>query len=813
MLDTPTAAVIVACLGGGAVAALTFGLSSGQRPPSLVRLLVLLASAELAIMLLLDGLPTFHTWPVARAVLDAALVSLAAFPMLVRLRQESRMASTERRRSQNLLASLEESEARFREMSDSTPTMIWMVGPGDLGSVYFNKAALEFRGRTLEQERGTGWMEGVHPTDVPQIGELWLSAFAARQPVAIEFRLRRHDGEYRWVLDTGIPRFASDGGFLGYIGSCIDVTERRQALARAEAASDQLTTLIENMPDAVFFKDGDGRWLVTNPPARALFQLEAVVWREKTDAELALLQPDLAEAYAACTRSDAAAWASGRRFDDTEQVVDTEGQEHVFETTKMPLFDEAGGRRGLVIIGRDITARLRAEDRIHQLANFDRVTGLPNRALLDERLGEAIAEARLTENALLALVVDLDGFQGVNDSFGHAVGDRLTAAVGERLSPHARGGDTLARLGDAAFVLLVKGLRARRSEAGQLADSLGRTIRACISEQPFSFEGGEVALTATVGMALFPWDGQSGSDLLRSAETALNHATREGRDQQRFFTHEMNAELRRRLDLESRMRRALEQNELILHFQPQVATDSGAIVGVEALLRWFPVGLPAVPPSEFIPLAEDMGLIANVGAYVLSTAARQMAVWLDAGLRLSRIAVNVSPHQFSDAAFADSVRDVLLETGLSPESLELEVTERVLLGRTGAVLANAERLKSMGVGLSIDDLGTGFSSLQYLRDLPVNSVKIDQSFVRGIGQRRTDEAIVSAILVMSAALGLRVVAEGVETEEQVEYLRSRGCAELQGFLFHRPMTAAEVTALLSNVRPSSPRKSKVVVPK
>ena len=806
MLDSPAAAVIVALLGGGAVAALTFGLSGGRRTPSLARLLVLLASAELAIVLLLGGLPAFRSWPAMRPVFDAALLTLAASPLLFRLRHESR-------RAQNLLASLEDSEARFREMSDSAPMMIWMVGPGDLGSVYFNKASLAFRGRTLEQERGVGWMEGVHPADLPQIVESWESAFAARQPVATEFRLRRHDGEYRWVLDSGIPRFATNGDFLGYIGSCIDVTERRRALAHAEEVSSQLTTLIENMPDAVFFKDGEGRWLVTNPPARALFRLETVDWREKTDAELALLQPDLADAYKACIRSDKAAWTSGRRFDDAEEVVDSEGRKHVFETTKVPLFDEGGGRRGLVIIGRDITARIQAEDRIQQLSNFDRVTGLPNRTLLDERLAEAITESGQAERSLMALIVDLDGFQGVTDSFGHPAGDRLMCAVGERLGPHARGGDTLARYSDDAFVLVIKGLRVNRSEAGQLAESVGRTIRASISKQPFAFEGGEVALTASVGIALFPWDGQSGADLLRSADTALNHARSAGRDQQRFFTHEMNAALRKRRDLEGRMRRALEHDELLLHFQPQVAAESGSIVGVEALLRWFPVGLAPVPPSEFIPLAEDAGLIGDLGAYALSAAARQMAAWLDAGLRLSRIAVNVSPHQLSDDAFADSVREALIQTGLSPESLELEVTERVLLGRTGAVLANAERLKAMGVGLSIDDLGTGFSSLQYLRDLPVSSVKIDQSFVKGIGQSRTDEAIVSAILAMSAALGLRVVAEGIETEEQVQYLRSRGCAELQGFLFHPPMPAAEVTALLSNVRQSGHRESKALFAK
>lgn len=574
--------------------------------------------------------------------------------------------------------------------------------------------------------------------------------------------------------------------------------EEIAGLAGLEDSSEKFTTLIEALPDAIFLKDGQGRWLIVNSPARALFRLEGVDWQGKTDAQLAVIQPELAPAYEACIRSDAAAWERACRHDDLERVVDEKGHERIFETTKVPLFDRSGGRRGLVIIGRDVTDKKWAEERIHQLANFDQVTGLPNRTLLDERLVDAISDARRQDVSAALLVLDLDNFRRVNDSLGPATGDRLLAAVAERLLPRARGGDTVARLGGDDFAVLLTGIKGRRTEAGHLASFVAEEIRRSMS-RPFEADGTEVSLTASVGAAIFPGDGEMGADLLRNADIALNQAKREGQDRQRFFAPELHVALNRRLDLERHLRRAVERGEFAIFYQPQVEADTHAIVGAEALIRWFPAGMDDVRPDEFIPLAEEAGLIREIGAFTLRTVTKQMERWTLDGLCVPRIGVNVSPIQFNDTSFPDAVQNALAEAGLAPDALELEVTERVVMGSTRAVLQTASRLRALGVSLSIDDFGTGFSSLAYLRNFAIDSVKIDRSFVSGIGRNVTDEAIISAILAMAGSLGLRVIAEGVERDDQASYLRQRGCREFQGFLFHRPLASEAFSALLPGV--------------
>ncbi len=434
--------------------------------------------------------------------------------------------------------------------------------------------------------------------------------------------------------------------------------------------------------------------------------------------------------------------------------------------------------------------RKRSEERLAYMAQYDHLTGLTNRALFQDRLEQALARAKRSGALVALMFLDLDRFKAVNDTLGHGTGDLLLKKVAERLEGSVRETDTVARIGGDEFGIILEGL----TEAQDAALVARKIIDKLV--QPFVLDGHEVFVTTSIGIAVYP--SSNGDSLLTDADSAMYCAKEQGRNTYRFHTPEMNAQVRERLNMESKLRRALDQEEFLLYYQPQVDLTTGMIVGTEALLRWQHPELGLVSPGKFIPVLEDIGMIVRVGEWVLQTACRQSKAWQRDGFPPLRMAVNISARQFSRRDLIDTVAGVLTETGLDPNYLELEITESLLMEDIKANSRLLDELKTSveGLRVSIDDFGTGYSSFSYLKTFPIDLLKIDQSFIRDITTNSDDAAITTTIIVLAHNLRLKVIAEGVETEEQMTYLREKGCDEAQGFYFSRPLPADEFTKLL-----------------
>jgi diguanylate cyclase (GGDEF)-like protein len=457
--------------------------------------------------------------------------------------------------------------------------------------------------------------------------------------------------------------------------------------------------------------------------------------------------------------------------------------------------------RYLVRGGQTLVTLQRLIDQVRTLAYYDTLTGLPNRLLYREYLAKAIARARRTSELVAVFFLDLDNFKRINDTLGHDAGDELIRTASLRLMGCLREGDALARVGedeklhDVAriggdeFNVLVTQLTSH-GDAARVAE---RVLRAF--DPPFRLGEHEVFVSTSVGIAVFPFDGEDADALLKNADTAMYRAKDEGRDNYQFYTRAMSTNVLRRLKLESRLRRALEREEFFVLYQPILEAKTSTVVGAEALLRWQHPELGTTSPVEFIPIAEECGVIVPLGEWVLETACRQGRIWQDQGFNIW-IAVNLSARQLRDALLVSRVRRVLAKTGMDPSNLKLELTESMLMRREKEVTVLLKELKSLGIGLSIDDFGTGYSSLTYLKQFPLDNLKIDRSFIRGIPADRDDLAITGATIALAHSLGLKVVAEGVETEAHLESLREHGCDEIQGYLFSPPVTADVVEEYL-----------------
>jgi diguanylate cyclase (GGDEF)-like protein/PAS domain S-box-containing protein len=438
----------------------------------------------------------------------------------------------------------------------------------------------------------------------------------------------------------------------------------------------------------------------------------------------------------------------------------------------------------------DITEIKRYQEELEHQANHDALTGLANRNLLTDRLQQSLALAHRFERPFSLAVIDLDNFKLVNDSLGHDFGDRLLKIAAERLVACVREGDTVARLGGDEFVLLVT--------EQELDDSVYRVIQRVMAaiSQPFVIDQREFKVTCSVGIASFPRDGEDADMLLRNADTAMYRAKDLGRNTFQLYSSEMNANLGERLTLETDLWNALERNEFVLHYQPKVALKTGRIIGMEALLRWRHPVSGMMPPGKFIPVAEESSLIVEIGKWVIREACAQNKAWQDDGMRYVPVAVNISARQLQEKDLVETVRTTLRTTGLRAEHLEIELTESAVMLNAEETINTMALLRGMDVRISLDDFGTGYSSLSYLKRFPVTGLKIDQSFVRDLASDPDDAAIVRAIIVVAQELMLDVTAEGVETIEQLEFLKAHGCGEAQGYYFARPVPAADMRALL-----------------
>ncbi|HKK01296.1 MAG TPA: EAL domain-containing protein, partial [Desulfuromonadales bacterium] len=544
--------------------------------------------------------------------------------------------------------------------------------------------------------------------------------------------------------------------------------------------------LLDALPNPVFYKDLHGRYLGCNKAFEQLVGLD----RNRLIGRTVLETHDQREA-SQHHREDLALMQEKTARDYTYSLGEADSSIRHFVVRKAPFFSSEGSLGGLIGTVIDITAHKQAEQEIRQLAYFDTLTGLPNRTLLKDRFAQALVFARRDQRPVGVMMIDVDRFKGVNDSHGHAMGDQLLKALADRLRGMVRTSDTVARPGGDEFILLLPAV-AHEQDIALVAQKIKETLH-----PPFNIDGQETFLTVSIGIAVFPLDGQDTDTLLRNADTAMYVAKEQGKNRYQFFSSEMNDKAVARVTLETDLRQGIERGEFSLDYQPQIDLATGVITGVEALLRWHHPQKGIISPVNFIPAAEETGLILPLGEWVLRTACRQARRWHLAGFPLLRMAVNLSALQFTQPDLLEMISGILEETGLPPQSLELEITESMLMENAREARTTLSGLKELGVSLAIDDFGTGYSSLSYLKHFPIDRLKIDQSFVRDIDTHCDDTAIVDSIIALGHSLHLSIIAEGVENEQQLQLLRQGRCHEMQGYFFSRPLSAESCERLLS----------------
>ena len=568
-------------------------------------------------------------------------------------------------------------------------------------------------------------------------------------------------------------------------------SERRKQEVEAALRAQQrsMATLMDSLPGMVYRCRSDAQWTMDFVSDGCL-DLTGYRADELTRGDpfsfAALIHPDDRARVSADTLT---ALRTRTRFTLEYRILTRDSGEKWVWDNGVGVYDSDGRVEYFEGFIADITAVKRYREQLEYQAHHDPLTGLANRGLLRERLHQAIAQAERQQRALALMFIDLDDFKLINDSMGHSVGDELLKLAAQRLHACVRDEDTVARLGGDEFVLLLVDQEGERSVSHAV-----ERLREAMS-QPYRVLGKEFVLTCSVGVALFPADGRDVETLLKHADAAMYRAKALGRNAHHFFTEEINTQIGERLAVERDLRRALRNGEFVLHYQPKVALRSGRMIGAEALVRWNHPEKGMIPPARFIPIAEDTGLIVALGDWVLREAARQAKAWRDAGLEFDCLSVNLSARQFKQRDLAQHVDAALRASGLPPHCLDLELTESVMMENVEANLQCLQALKALGIQLSLDDFGTGYSSLSYLRRFPVDRLKIDKSFVRDIVRDAGDAAITQAVIRLGQILGLAVTAEGVESEEQLEFLSRHGCDEAQGYYFSPPLPAEAFEAL------------------
>jgi diguanylate cyclase (GGDEF)-like protein/PAS domain S-box-containing protein len=622
----------------------------------------------------------------------------------------------------------------------------------------------------------------LHPQDRERTLQAVHRSLDHGTPFNEDYRLHCFDGQWRWFHGRGTCHRSRDGQAERFSGLLTDLTERRRTEERQRLAA----AVIDNTQEGVMITDLDRRIISIN---RAFTEMLGY-----SEADVLGRTPRLLQSGRHEPSFYQAMWqqieASGRWQGELWNRCKN-GSIFPEWLSISAVRDDADSITHYVGIFSDISAIKASEAELEFLAHHDSLTRLPNRLLFQNRLQQALQEAQLAQRRAAVLMLDLDRFKDVNDSYGHLAGDELLELVAQRLTQRLPQADTLARLGGDEFALLLPAL-----DDPEAPTRLARQLIHALSEPWHLSNGAEVVVGASVGICLYPDHGSTAQALLQGADAALYHAKADGRGLYRYYSDELTTAALGRLSMEAGLRRALIEGHLQLYYQPQYDIASGRLIGAEALLRWFDPEHGLIPPDRFIPVAEATGLIGEIGAWVLRQACTQGKRWLDAGLPTLTLAVNVSPQQFRHGDLAEQVTQILLDTGYPPQQLELELTESALMERETEVYGTLQGLRGLGVGLAIDDFGTGYSSLAYLKRFPLDVLKIDRGFIHDIPRDRDDMEIASAVIAMGHSLGLKVLAEGVETEAQLAFLRLKGCDRFQGFLKHKPLPADQMEAVL-----------------
>ena len=676
---------------------------------------------------------------------------------------------------------LGDSEEKYRMLLDGVQDYaIFMLDP--LGQVVsWNAGAERIKGYTAEQIVGHNFSCFFSPQDIRRGRPEEVLRMTAASGRHEENGMRvRKDGSQFLARVTFTALRDADGSLRGFSEISRDLSESEESEAKYRG-------LLEAAPDAMVVVNPSGKIVLLNVQAEKRFGYsrdELIGQRVKNIIPKGFAERLIADALRSA--EDAMEQQIGTGIELTGRRKD--GSEFPIEIMLSPL----EGAEGILVTAaiRDITTRKKAEALIIHSSEHDFLTGLPNRMLLNDRVNQAIRSARRYSRKVAVLFLDLDGFKHINDSLGHPTGDKLLQSVGKRLVDCVRGSDTVSRQGGDEFVVLLS-----EEEDSDDASIAARRMLRAVAEAHF-IDQHDLHVTCSVGISLYPDDGLNAETLIKNADTAMYQAKENGRQTFQFFKSAMNVRAVERQSIEEGLRRALERQEFVVHYQPKINLKTGRIIGAEALLRWtHPIRGP-VSPAQFIPVAEDCGLILPIGTWVLREACQQAQAWVAAGLPMGTMAVNISAIQLREENFVDSVFAIFKETGLDPRLLEVELTESVLMKHAESTASILKALRARGVQVAVDDFGTGYSSLSYLRKFPIDALKIDQSFVNQITTVPDETIIVKAVISMGRSLKLRVIAEGVETQEQLAFLQAHQCDEAQGYYFSRPVLPQQFAKLL-----------------
>jgi diguanylate cyclase (GGDEF)-like protein/PAS domain S-box-containing protein len=690
------------------------------------------------------------------------------------------------RRQKRMELALRENEQRLRQIAETIPQMFWLIELNEAvltglempHFLYVSPAFERLTGYRLHEVEDPyrTWQELIHPEDQPLLIDL-LPHFCERE-ATIEYRIRRRDGAERTVCAQVMPVRDREGRVYRIAGLIEDITARKQA----EQHLQQAAVVFENSLEGVMITDADNRIIAVN---RAFSEITGYSEAEAIGADPVMLRSNRHDHHF-FQRMWSQIHETGRWQGEVWNRRKN-GEVYPQWMTISTIRDDAGATVNYIGVFADISATKQSEQQLERMAHYDNLTGLPNWLLLSARLDHALGQAQRYGHKVAVLFLDLERFKNINDSLGHPAGDELLIAIGQRLQDRIRKVDTLARLGGDEFIICLENIpnaEAAALTAQQLLDMLA---------DPFKLSNGhEVFTGGSIGISLYPDDADDSTRLIRNADTAMYQAKAHGGGTYRFYTAAMTRIAHERLDLEGKLRRAIEQEEFVLYYQPQIDALTNRIIGVEALIRWQHPERGLISPGLFIPIAEETGLIMAISDWTMRTACVQMQAWRERGVAPMRMSVNLSPRQFQDKQLAAKIRNILYETGLPASWLELEITEGSTMADPEQAVVTIKELKQLGAAIAIDDFGTGYSSLAYLQRYEIDRLKIDRSFIKDLPHSANDAAIVNTIIATARALRLQVLAEGVETNEQLAFLRGYGCDAYQGYLYSRPEPAAVI---------------------